>query len=211
MIVLLGLGLGAAAGVGWPRLTLLAGSVYLPVPALMIVAALAVMSRRSSDTRPALFCEGVAAELRAGSSLRQAIASAASAADVSGLDTHLNAELVASQLRSEFPEVGEELALTFQGALRAGNDPAALFEEIAAFALARAEIDSEVRVATTPGIATAAVLVGAPVVFVLFQIDSGAIGQLLSSSGQRFAGLLGLALFVLGAATASLVLWRSRT
>jgi hypothetical protein len=62
-------------------------------------------------------------------------------------------------------------------------------------------------VATAPGRATALVLVGAPVFYVISRLGSGGISAYLASAEQRLVALLGLGLFLAGLAAASLVLW----
>jgi hypothetical protein len=52
-------------------------------------------------------------------------------------------------------------------------------------------------------------LVGAPAAYLLSRASSGDIEQMVESGQQRVAVLAGLALFLLGAAAATVVVWRA--
>ena len=209
MIVLVALVAAYAAGVDMRRLTLLAGAVYLPE----VVATLALIywwrSRSVEDDRPVLFCESVASELRAGASLRGALTTAVAVVGNTSLSISSPLAEVAAQVSSEFPAIGEELELTVVNAGRSGSDVAGLFDEIGSLALAKTEIRREVRTATAPGRATAMVLVGAPLFYIVTQMGSGGLERMLASSQQRYVALVGLGLFLAGLVVTSLIVWRS--
>ena len=209
MIVPLLLATAIALDVDIRRVALLAAVAYLPE---LVAAGIALMiwrGRPGEDTKPALFCEAVASELRAGSTLRQAVAGAA--VSVAGLVVGPDRSLgdLADDIAMEFPQIEQELRLTLVAAARTGSDAAALFDEIGFLALAQSEIRREVRVATAPGRATALVLVGAPVAYVLGQAGGGGLADLLASPQQRVVALLGLGLLMLGLALAAVVVWRA--
>lgn len=209
MIVPLLLATAIALDVDIRRVALLAAVAYLPE---LVAAGIALMiwrGRPGEDTKPALFCEAVASELRAGSTLRQAVAGAA--VSVAGLVIGPDRSLgdLADDIATEFPQIEQELRLTLVAAARTGSDAAALFDEIGFLALAQSEIRREVRVATAPGRATALVLVGAPVAYVLGQAGGGGLADLLASPQQRVVALLGLGLLMLGLALAAVVVWRA--
>ncbi|HJQ76683.1 MAG TPA: hypothetical protein VJ948_05405 [Acidimicrobiia bacterium] len=209
MIVPLLLATAIALDVDIRRVVLLAAVAYLPE---LVAAGIALMiwrGRPGEDTKPALFCEAVASELRAGSTLRQAVAGAA--VSVAGLVVGPDRSLgdLADDIATEFPQIEQELRLTLVAAARTGSDAAALFDEIGFLALAQSEIRREVRVATAPGRATALVLVGAPVAYVLGQAGGGGLADLLASPQQRVVALLGLGLLMLGLALAAVVVWRA--
>ena len=86
-----------------------------------------------------------------------------------------------------------------------------VFDELAALALAVSETRSEVRMASAPGVATAALLVGAPLLYLAVQLSGGRITSLISSSQQRVTTMLGLGLFLVGCIWALLVLRRSQS
>ncbi|MGB8360571.1 MAG: hypothetical protein WCE80_04160, partial [Acidimicrobiia bacterium] len=77
MIGVLLLGAAVAAGVPLWRVLLLAAVIAMPLAVAMVVVIVVWRSRGDDDRRSTLFCEGVASELRAGASLRQALSLAA--------------------------------------------------------------------------------------------------------------------------------------
>lgn len=211
MIVLVGLVFAALSGVPVVRLILLASAAFLPVPTLVAVVAWVLKGRTVDVGASALFCEGVASELRSGASLPSAVRNAAAAVGVIAPVADAPAGDLGEWMKTSFPDVGSELAFTYEGALRAGNDPALLFDEIGSFALARAEIDSEVRVAVAPGVATAALLIGTPLFFLVTQVQSGQLARVLATPGSGVAALLGLGLFGAGSLIAGIIVFRTRS
>lgn len=211
MIISLLLAMAIALQVDIRRVLLLAAVAYVPQLVAAGIVLVVWRGRAGEDTKPALFCEAVASELRAGSTLRQAVADAS--VSVAGLTVVPDRSLddLAAEVAAQFPQIGEELRLTLVTAGRTGSDAAALFDEIGFLALAQSEIRREVRVATAPGRATALVLVGAPVAYVLSQAGSGGLAGLLVSPQQRAVALLGLGLFLLGIVVAAAVVWRAGT
>lgn len=208
MIPLLVLAVAFALGVDPRRLALLAGVVYLPFVVGGLVILYWFRARPDDANKSSLYCESVASELRAGATLRDALATAATSVGISPTRSVPMAE-VAAQVSEEFPSIGEELRLTVLASSRAGSDAAALFDEIGSLAIAQSEIQREVRVATAPGKATAAVLVGAPLFYLVSRLGSGGLNGFLTSSEQRVVALIGLGLFVTGLVAACLVLWRA--
>jgi Flp pilus assembly protein TadB len=212
MIVVVALAAALAAGVDMRRVAVLAGAVYLPLVAAGLILLHWFRARPDDHNRPTLFCEGVASELRAGATLRDALATAATSVGTSPMslsDPHGSMTEVAAKIAESFPTIGQELRLTVIAAARSGSDSAALFDEIGALALAQSEIRHEVRVATAPGRATALVLVGAPVLYLSSQLGTGGLAAFLASSQQRVVALIGLALFLAGLGGACAVLWRA--
>lgn len=212
MIVVLGLAVAHALGVGLRRLALLAAAVYLPWAVALLVAWIVWRARPGDDNRPSLFCEGVSAELRAGGSLRDALATASTSvgAELPGLRLGSQPIIeVAADVAALFPAIGEELRLTVINAARSGSRAADLFDEIGSLAIAQSEIKREVRIATAPGRATAMLLVGAPAAYLVSRVSSGGLDRLLESSQQRAAVLAGLAMFGLGAGWAVVVAWKA--
>lgn len=213
MIVALSLAVAFALGVDLRRLALLAGAIYLPLVVAGLIALYWFRARPDNSNSPALFCEAVASELRAGANLRDALTTAATSVggDANSVDLPPGSSTteVASRVAAAFPTIEEELRLVVIAASRSGSDAAALFDEIASLSIAQAEVSREVRVATAPGRATALVLIGAPVFYLASQASSGGLSSLLASPEQRVAAVIGLGLFVAGLAWASLVLWRA--
>ena len=213
MITTVGLAVAFALGVDPRRLAILAGVAFLPYAVVGLIALVVWKSRAVEESRPALFCEGVASELRSGATLRDALTTSVTSVGARshslGLLSGSPMTEVAAFVASEFPNIGEELRLTIVNASRSGSDAAALFDEIGSLAIAQSEISREVRVATAPGKLTALVLVGAPMLFMASQLGSGDLGRLLASSEQRVVALIGLGVFALGFGISSLVLWRA--
>ncbi|HZD22363.1 MAG TPA: hypothetical protein VE569_03025, partial [Acidimicrobiia bacterium] len=134
MIVPVVLAVAFAAGVDWRRLAVLASAVYLPWVAAALVAWVTWKARPNEDNRCVLFCEGVAAELRAGSTLRDALAAAATSV---GSTSHTMRyphgspfTEVAVALGEQFPAIADELRLTVLNAATSGSQAADLFDEI---------------------------------------------------------------------------------
>lgn len=209
MIVVAMLCIAYALGVDIRRLVLVAGAIYLPTVAGALIAIHWLRAKGGEDNRPILFCEVTASELRSGASLREALQAALvsvgdGAADGSGASV---AEL-AVRAREQLPAIGDEIELTVLAAARAGGNSASLFDEIGSLAIAQSEVRREVRIATAPGRATAAVLVAAPAAYLIFQAGSGGLAGMLAESEQRLVAVLGMGLFVTGLIVALLVLWR---
>lgn len=213
MIVPLALAVAFALGVDPRRLAVLAAAVYVPVALGTLIAVHWFRARPDDREQASLFCEGVASELRAGATLHDSLATAATSVGSSpksiGLMSGSPMTEVAARVAEWFPSIGDELRLTVIAASRAGSDSAALFDEIGSLAIAQSEVRREVRVATAPGRATALVLIGAPVVYLLHQLSAEGLTEFLASSEQRVVAAIGLGLFLLGLLAACLVLWRA--
>ena len=212
MIAAVGVAIAFAMGVEPRRLLLLVGAVHLPLVLAALIGVHWYRSRPDDSARPSLFCLGVASELRAGASLRDALATAATSVGIRanpGSTPGSPAAEVAAHLAEEFPAIGPELELTVLAAARSGADSAALFDEIGSLAIAQSEIRREVSIATAPGKATALVLVGAPVAYLVAQLGSGGLSSLLESPEQRIVSVLGLGLFLIGVLATGAVMWRS--
>lgn len=200
------------AGADPRRLALLAGATYFPLVVAALIGLHWLRGRPDTSSRPAIFCAGVAAELRAGTALREALLTSAASAGISPSTAEQSSGPIpelAAHIASQMPGIHRELELTVIAASRSGSDSAALFEEIGALAIAKSEMSREVTMATAPGRATALVLVGSPVLYLGWQLGNGGLGELLATPEQRIVAMLGLALFFIGAALAGVVLWRA--
>jgi len=201
---------GLASGLDVRRVALLAGAIHLPLVAGALIGVHWLRARPDSTHRPSMFCEGVASELRAGATLRDALAASASAVGISvEVSPTFLIDEVAALVADEFPSIGREIHLTVTASTRSGSDAAALFDEIGSLALAQDEVRREVRVATAPGRATALLLIGAPLFYVSSRLSEQGLGDLLASTEQRVTAMIGLGLFMVGLAGASFVLWRA--
>ncbi len=211
----LALAVALVVGIDIRRVGFLAVALYLPVVVVGLVAMAIWKTRRDTEDRSALFCEGVASELRAGSPLRDALA-AAGASVGSSIRRRVtepggsSIADVAEALGDEFEDVGLELEMTIKAAARSGSQAADLFDEIGSVAIAQSEISHEVRVGSSPARATAIVFVAVPVIYLVIQAQSGTLTRLLAAPEQRIAGVAGLLLFIAGIVSAALLMWRAR-
>lgn len=202
----------AAAGLSWQRLAILGSIIAFPLAAAAAIAIVIMKFRTRPEGVAPSFCDAVAAEVRAGASLLHAVGAAGASVGKPALaaaaDSGSAAE-VARTLRREFPAIGDELAATVGAVSASGPEVADLFDEIGSFALAIAEVRSEVRVATAPARTTALVLVGAPVAFIAYRVSATGADGLVMSGSQALVGVIGLGLFLTGLALAAVLAWMS--
>lgn len=201
-----------ALGADPRRLLVLVVALLWPIAIVGLVALAMWSSRRDRTPRSALFCEAVSADLRAGSPLAEALISAL--ISVGGwtppTSDYVPLTGLADLVAVEFADVGLELETTIAAAARSGGASADLFREIGALAIARSEVDYEVRISTAPARATAFVFLAAPTAYLIARLNSGSLSDLVASPAQRVTGLAGLGLFALGLSIAAVVLWRSQ-
>jgi hypothetical protein len=208
--------LAAGFGLGAKSLGLLflAGAVYYPIPTAVLVGLLIWRGKSKPSARSALFCDAVAGELRSGDSLRNSLQTAARSVDAPRVETlcRSGASLndIATAVRQEFGDIGEEMEALLGRAPSLGVPPAALFDEVANVALAQVTVNQEVAAATAPARATALVLFGALVWGVTWAVGGGGFAAYLETSAQRTSALIGMSLVVLGFATAVWMLLRDR-
>ncbi len=100
--------------------------------------------------------------------------------------------------------------LTIPAVARSGSGGADLFDEIGTLALVQQEVAREVRVASAPARATAAVFLLAPTAYLVVQARTGGLSRLLESGGQGVVAGAGLAMLMVGLVTAGLIMWRAR-
>jgi len=214
-----GLAVAIVAGVPLPVVALGALGVADPRLALAAVATWAVVVRLRgrpgrADDAEARYCAAIAAELRAGASLRVALAHAADRAPELALDRPVRMAIagvplsrVATELSGCLPEDGASLAVAVRMSGRSGAKAAAVFDALAAQADERRELHRELRAHTAQARLSAAVVGLAPLVF-------GAL--VVAVSREVFAdpvalGLVaaGAVLEILGAAIIALMLRRA--
>lgn len=207
-----GIAIAVASGLDLRRVAILIVAFVMPISIVGLAAVAIWMSRRTADSRSALFCEGVASELRSGSPLRTALGAALVSVGGRSPNDLSSAPLagVAADIASQFEDIELELEMSIHAASRAGAYVSDLFDEIGSFAIARSEVEHELRVATAPARATALVFLAAPSMFVAGRLGSGGLNDLLAIPHQRAAVLIGLGLFIGGILLASLVMWRGR-
>lgn len=199
-------------GLDWWRMVLLVSVLFAPLLVAALLVPMVWRRWRVTDDTPALFCEALASDLRSGASLRAAILSAASS-----IDGRLSADLVpfssavdmAPVIAQELESIGPELEATINSVAASGPRAADLFDEIGGLAIANAEIEREIKVATAPAKATAFVFVSAPILYVGAQLGSGGFAALMANPHQRWPALIGLVLFILGLLAAGTLLRRA--
>ncbi len=200
------------SGLAWWRMLILVLVFVAPVPLLTVVVSCSLLQRRKVDhAMPvARFADAVSGDLRAGSSLRQALVNACQSVpppsgDVANVE-ELSVLELADVIGHRFRALGDELRLTINVAHRSGASAAEIFDEIGSLALAQSETQHEVRIAVAPGRATGLILLAAPMVFLAGQFATGGLSSLLTTPVQRWSMLIGACLVGLGAAGAGLIL-----
>lgn len=214
MIETLCLGVAVWWGVDLRRIALLVGSLLYPSVFAGLVVVRWWRARPQAAMTSSRFCETVAAELRAGSSTRDAIAEAAlahDAAELSGL-ARSGASIpdLAAAVAEEYPDVGAEMVACIERSAWLGAPAADLFEEIGSVAMARSEVALEVNTAMAPARATLLVLLTVPAVAVWVAAGHGGLGSFVESGMQRLAVTAGMALCLLAGVSGLLLLRRVR-
>ncbi len=178
MLTAIGLAVAIAAGVPLPVVALGALAAADPRLALGAVASWAIVVRvrgrtmRDGDDAEARYIAAIAAELRAGASLRVALADAAGRVPELTLERPVRLAVagvpldrVAAELSRRLPEHGTSLAVAVRMSGRSGAKAAAVFDALAAQADERRELHRELRSHTAQARLSAAVVGFAPLVF----------------------------------------------
>lgn len=217
------LAFGVLTGLPWLVVAILALGLWQPWLGL---AALAILTVAAAGRRPAalgghdeaVFHAAVAAELRAGASLRTAIVNAT--ARIPGL-SHTAAvrcatigwplETVASELATKLVVTGRLLVPAIAVAAAAGGRAAGVFDRLSLRAADEAALHHEIRVATAHARMSAAVVGGLPLVALAFGGVTGRLTALLDAGGSGVVVLVvGLALVTAGLAVVAGMVWRHR-
>jgi tight adherence protein B len=220
MLTALVFGLGLAAGVPPLRLVLLWAAWSQPVPLGMAVALITTLSwwrRRSQLVEPeeAIFLRTLAAELRAGQSLRLALLETArrSALDlrevVRTAATGRPLAEVGAALASRL-EGGETISLALRVAAGTGGRASDIFDRLAVLATEEVGLRRERRALSAQARLSAAIVGGFPLLFLAWQLWRGSLAALfaLGPLGIGVAAA-GLALLLLGSAMVGLILRRA--
>lgn len=213
MIETLTLGAAYLLGVpGW-RVALLALLVWAPLAAFPLMVLVLLRAKKAHDPRPSDFCQGVASELRSGATLQHAVRAAAVSVGVRLSESSSGHEQtpgeMADALSVELGSIGRELRAILRAAPRSGARAADLFDEIGSYAIARAEMSHEVRIASAPARATAWFFLLAPVIYLWVEMRSGSLGGLLRAPQQRLPAVIGLTLFLVGLAAVVILMRRA--
>lgn len=193
-------------GLEFRRAGFLLGAVLFPIPSIGLVGVHWWRNRPRTSTRSVMFCEAVADELRAGGSMRMALAAAADSLEASEVADLARSGVplakVATEAAAEFPDVGPELSACVERSTWLGSPSADLFDELAGLALAQVEVRHEVSAAMAPARTTALLLVAGPAIAIWIASTGGRLTDYIESPGQRMAVIAGLALvlaaFVVG-------------
>lgn len=205
-------GWGLISGMDWRLAGLLATAILQPwlvavlLMGLVLVDARRVRRQRGGCSEEAHVLLGVAGELRSGQGVRSAIAEAGRR--TSRLDFRAVRRLVASGASLErisdavanaMPVHGALAAAALRVADRTGGRVAEVFDAAAGLALEEDELYQERRAATAAGRASAVIVVGIPVLVIVYRTLSGDLARSLSANPiSAFLTILGLTLLVLG-------------
>ena len=183
----------------------------LPATAVGGPALLVWFWRKRTRAKPqppdeAVFCSGLAAELRAGSSLRLALDAAADRTPSADLNAVARmaasgapVATVANHLEVALPSNGRHAALAFQVAADTGAGAAAVFTRLAVRAARVAELRRERHALTAQARLSALVVGAAPAVAVVVMIAGGR-GRIFLDAGPAGVAIasVGLALLIAG-------------
>ncbi len=223
MVTAVVLSLGVWAGLPWPVAALLALGLWRPwfgLAGMAILAAVAVGRRPAglSEHDEAVFHAAVAAELRAGASLRAAIVNAT--ARIPGLSQSAVVrratvgwplETVASELATKLVVTGRLLVPAVAVAAAAGGRAAGVFDRLSLRAADEAALHHEMRVATAQARMSAAVVGGLPLVALGFAGVTGRLTALVHAGGAGVMVLVvGVTLVAAGLAVIAGMVWRHR-
>ncbi|MGZ8785226.1 MAG: type II secretion system F family protein [Acidimicrobiia bacterium] len=200
MVIVLGLAVGLVLGAPVPALAALGLAVWQPMWALSAVLAWTALTLERTGSGPddaeAAYLQALAAELRAGSSLRHAVSSASSHATGMRLDRAVRMaaagqplERVAEALEREMPRMGALAASAVRTAGVTGGKAADVFDALALLATEELSLARERRAATAQARFSAWIVGGIPVVYLLYAGLSGKLAP-LSSAGPVGSVLL---------------------
>lgn len=172
---------------------------------------------RAQSGNETLFFAAMAAELRAGSSLRMALGSAAEGSSDLGLQpagrraaAGVPASDIAQELSERLPRNGRLAGAAFSLAAATGARAADVFESLAQQAAERDDLVRERGTLTAQARMSAAVVGGAPILVLVGLAVSGRGQQLLEAGPAGWAIVLaGGALEIAGLAVVGFMLWRA--
>jgi tight adherence protein B len=191
VVIALGLAAGLVIGAPLPALAALGLAVWQPVWALAAILAWSVLAGQHNDSSTedaeAAYLQAVGSELRAGSSLRHSLSSAASR--VAGLQLDRVVRLatagrplaqVAQSLERALPRLGALTASAVRTAGVTGGRAADVFDALSVLAAEETALVRERRTATAQARISAWIVGGLPVVYLLYAAVSGKLAVLLS-------------------------------
>lgn len=206
---------------GPPVDRLILGTVVLApwaaVPLAMLLLAYGVAKNRAGHRDDeVLAMVALAGELRAGQSLRSAVAALAirdrsfeKASRLAMAGRPMNE--VAEAMGEATGRFGQIVSTAFRVAGDSGGGAARTFEQLAAQAMAIDDLEREEKAAAAPAMAQAVIVGGVPALVLGAMLVGGRIGETFSSGPvQAFSVGVGSLLVVVGIAWVSLVAWRAR-
>lgn len=216
--------LAAAAAVGGPALELAAGLVVWrhPGPSGLVLVGLAGWSLRSRRGRGRRSPEvaqlvALAAELRAGESLRLAVAALGEPGPGSQLATARRLALagrpieeVAEALEQAFGRYGRMVGAAVRLAHHTGGSAAPLFDRLALQAMEADDLARERRLAMAPALTQGVVVGGIPLAALAWMVVDGRYAELLSAGPvQAGMALAGAGFLLAGLGAVAVLVWRS--
>ena len=217
------LGWALTAGLDWRLAALLAAAMLQPwlvavlLLALVMADARRVRLQKGGCSEEAHVLLGVAGELRAGQGVRAAIAEAGRRSP--RLDFHAVRRLVASGASLERIAAAVSVAMPIHGALtaaalrvadRTGGRVAQVFDSAAALALEEEELRQERRAALAQARTSAVIVVGIPVLVIVYRLLSGDFARSLAASPiSAFLTISGVTLLGLGIGVMSILIRRA--
>ncbi len=216
-------GWALASGMDWRLVIVVALAILQPwLVAVLLVVLVLVEARRERGRKTGCSEEaqvllGVAGELRAGLGVRSAMAAVGRRSP--RLDFRSVRRLVASGASMErisqsvteaMPVHGSLAAAALRVADRTGGRVADVFDSAAALALEEDELLHERRAATAQARTSAVVVVGIPVLVVVYRIISGGLGRSLSANPlTTLLTVVGITLLALGVAVMLVLIKRA--
>ena len=188
----------------WREVSLLATTSMLPTwasAAITVGLILRARSQRSDPYEEVEFLQGVAAELRAGNSVRSAVVGAT--ARVPGLALGRAARMctaglpmadISSEFVAHLPVSGRLAAAAVEISAESGGRVAAVFSTLAGIQADEIELQREVVASTATIRASVVVLAGLPIVGFAYAMASGQFVRLIA------VGTAGVAILVIGGA-----------
>lgn len=177
---------GIVLGVPASRLGVAALVVYLPWVALPALAAAVVVARRGVDSGAAPVTSEIAAQLRAGHTLRRSVAIAAGAAGMDRVERIAAAGMPMERVADALRRQGDELALTAAAvrvAARSGGRSAAVFDALGLSLLDAEALRRERRAAAAPAVLAAWIVGGLPLAYLGYLAGGGRLASILAAGG----------------------------
>ena len=217
------LGWALTAGMDWRLVVLVAAAILQPwlvavlLGVLVLVDARRVRKQRGGCSEEAHVLLGVAGELRAGQGVRSAMAAAGQRSSRLNfrpvrrlVSSGASLERISQAVKEAMPVHGALTSAALRVADRTGGRVAEVFDSVAALALEEDELRQERRAATAQARTSAVVVVGIPVMVIVYRILSGDLARSLSANAlSAFLTIAGVTLLALGVAVMLVLIKRA--